>query len=267
MAAPLGLIAGAGDLPLIIVRSNTAGGRPVVAVTFDRQSFEKLSEEDAKVSQVGLGQASKVIRIFQEAGVTEVAFAGKVDKRVIYKNPRFDLRALSMLRRIKNKSDDSIMLAVVEELEKEGMRVASQHDILSGLFPVAGTLSKRKPNAKELKDIEFGMKMAKGIAALDIGQTVVVKDGAVVAVEAIDGTDETILRGGKIAGPGTVVCKVSKPRQDPRFDVPTVGKGTVEAMASTGAAALAIEAGATMVVDLENVAGLCGQSKIAFLAI
>jgi hypothetical protein len=133
-------------------------------------------------------------------------------------------------------------------------------------MPGAGHLAGRRPDERELADIEFGMRMARGIAALDIGQTVVVKDRAVLAVEAIEGTDETIERGGRIAGPGAVVCKVSKPNQDSRFDIPTVGPGTVEIMAAHGASALSVEAGRTLVVDIASIAEICGRHGISFTA-
>lgn len=263
----MGLIAGNGGLPAIVIRLMAARKRPVVAVTFDKRSFDNLAGEGADLRQVGLGQASKVIGIFRGAGVKEVAFAGKVDKRAIYENPRFDLRALSILGRAALKNDDAIMNAIVAELEKEGMTVASQMELLRDMIPGPGNLARRKPGRKEERDVAFGMRMAKGIAALDIGQTVVVKDGAVVAAEAIEGTDEAIMRGGRIAGPGAVVCKVSKPRQDPRFDVPTVGRDTVEAMIACGASVLAIEARATLVVNLTETAALCAANKISFVSL
>ncbi|MDH5509696.1 MAG: UDP-2,3-diacylglucosamine diphosphatase LpxI [Nitrospinota bacterium] len=270
MGAPLGLIAGKGELPVIAMRLQAANQRPVAVITFDKESYERLRAEQtdlAQISLLGLGQASKVIAFLKKTGVREVAFAGKVDKRVIYENPRFDLRALAILKRAKIKNDDSIMKSIVEELEKEGMIVASQLDLFRSLTPGPGLLAKRRPKQKELADMAFGMEMAKGIAALDIGQTVVIKNGAVTAAEAIEGTDEAIARGGKIARGGAVVCKVSKPSQDPRFDVPTVGRDTVEAMIKAGADALAIEADMTMVVGLEETVRLCNENKIAFLAI
>ncbi len=267
MGAPLGLIAGKGDLAAVLIRKVKSEGRLVVVVTFDKNSRKELSKETENVHYVGLGQVAKVIKTFRDAKVCEVAFVGKVDKRVLFENPRFDLRALSLLKNLEERSDDAIMLAIVAELEKEGLPVASQMDLFKELFPRAGVLSRRPPNKRERADVEFGMKMARGIAALDIGQTVVVRDSAVVAVEAIEGTDETIERGGRIAKKGAVVCKVSKLNQDPRFDVPTVGIGTVETMIRVKASALAIEGGATLVVDLPAMARLCGRNKIAFIAV
>lgn len=267
MGAPLGLIAGKGDLPTLLVRQMNKEGREVVVITFDKATRDRLSGDATRVHCMGLGQAAKVINTFKSAEVEEVALVGKVDKRVLFENPRFDLRALSVLRRAGSRTDDSIMLAIVRELENEGLRVADQVDLFSEFIPPAGVISRRKPAKKELDDIRFGMEMAKGIAGLDIGQTVVVCGGAVVAVEAIEGTDEAIERGGRIAKKGAVVCKVSKPRQDTRFDVPTVGVGTVETMVGSGARALAIEAGSTLVVDLKATKRMCDANKIAFIAV
>jgi len=270
MGAPLGLIAGKGELPALAIGLRAAKKEPVVVVTFDKESYERLlalKADMAQVNLVGLGQASKIIKIFHQAGVAQVAFAGKVDKRVLYENPRFDLRALAILKRATPKNDDAIMRSIVQELESEGMAVVSQLEMFRDLAPGRGKLARRKPKQTEQADVEFGMKMAKGIAALDIGQTVVVKNGAVVAVEAIEGTDEAIARGGKIAKEGAVVCKVSKPAQDLRFDVPTVGTDTVESMVRVGASTLAIEADMTMVVNMEETIRLCDLHKIAFVAV
>lgn len=267
MVAPLGLIAGKGELAPILVRKRNNDGRPVVVVTFDKSTEEIISKETDMVHRVGLGQVDKVIRIFRKSGVEEVAFAGKVDKRALFENPLFDLRALSLLKNLDRRNDDAIMIAIVTEFEKEGFKVANQMEMFKDLIPGPGLLSKRAPNKKESADIEFGMKMAKGIAALDIGQTVVVRGLAVVAVEAIDGTDETIERGGRIAKKGAVVLKVSKPDQDPRFDVPAVGLDTIKTMISVRAATLAIEANKTLVIDMPAVVKTCDRSKIAFIAV
>lgn len=254
-------------MPSLLVREARAAGRDVVAVTFDKASYETLSGLAVKTRLVGLGQAGKVIRAFKEAGALEVAFAGKIDKRVLFENPRFDMRAISILKNLKSRSDDNIMLGIVDELEREGFTVASQEELLKNLMPGAGQLSRRKPTAGEWGDIKFGMKMAKGIAALDIGQTVVIRDKAVVAAEAIEGTDEAIERGGRIAKKAAVVCKVSKPKQDPRFDVPTVGENTIKTMISVKASVLAIEAGKTLVADIKDTVELCDANNIAFVAV
>jgi hypothetical protein len=265
-AKPLGLIAGKGRLPALFIAEASARGRQVAVVTFDKQSLDAISLLTPNVRMVGLGQAGALIKAFKEAGAEEITMLGKVDKRALFENPKFDLRALSVLKNLDFQNDDAVMAAIVYELEKDGFKVVNQVQYLQNHMPGAGHLAGRRPDGRELADIEFGMRMANGIAALDIGQTVVVKDRAVVAVEAIEGTDEAIERGGRIAGPGAVVCKVSKPGQDSRFDIPTVGPGTVEVMAARGATALAVEAGRTLVVDIASMLEICGRHGIAFTA-
>jgi hypothetical protein len=265
-ATPLGLIAGKGRLPALFIAEASARGLEVAVVTFDKESRDTLSLLAPNVKMVGLGQAGALIKAFKEAGAVEITMLGKVDKRALFKNPKFDLRAVSVLKNLDFQNDDAVMSAIVLELEKEGFKVVNQVEFMKKHMPGAGHLAGRRPDERELADIEFGMRMARGIAALDIGQTVVVKDRAVVAVEAIEGTDEAIERGGRIAGPGAVVCKVSKPSQDSRFDIPTVGPGTVEIMAAHGASALAIEAGVTLVVDIQSIAEICVRHNISFTA-
>lgn len=265
-AKPLGLIAGKGKLPALFVGEAAARGLEVAVVTFDKDSRDALLRLTPNVKMVGLGQAGALMKAFREAGAVEITMLGKVDKRVLFENPKFDLRALSLIKNLDFQNDDAVMAAVVSELEKDGFKVVGQAQYLKNHMPGAGHLAGREPDARELADVEFGMRMARGIAALDIGQTVVVKDRAVVAVEAIEGTDETIERGGRITGRGAVVCKVSKPNQDSRFDIPTVGSKTVEVMAAHGASALAVEADRTLVVDIESIAGVCERHGITFIA-
>ncbi len=267
MDNPIGLIAGSGLLPVILLQQLKSEGKPAVVVTFDKANETRLSKESENVHRLGLGQAEKVLRTFHDADVKNIAVLGKIDKRVLFENPKFDLKALSLLRSLRAQNDDSIMGAIMTELEKQNFKVLSQIDLFQEHIPSAGVISKRAPSKKEKEDIEFGMEMAKGIAALDIGQTVVVRDKSVVAVEAIDGTDETIARGGAIAKKGAVVCKVSKPAQDPRFDVPAVGADTIETMAKANATALGIEADATIVIDQDSVKKACARHKISLIAI
>ena len=265
MSEPLGLIAGSGDTPALLAREAESAGRRVVAVAFDNASVSALEGTASETRLVGLGQAAKIMQTFRDAGVRDIAMIGKVDKRVLFKNPKIDLRGVSILKKLAVGSDDTIMNGIVGELEKDGFRVVSQVELLKNLMPGTGVFSSRRPTEAELADIEFGMKMAKGIAALDIGQTVVVKGMAVLAAEAIEGTDEAIERGSRIAGKGAVVCKVSKPNQDPRFDVPTVGVKTIEHMVKVKAAVLAIEAYETVVVNMDEVVALCDKHKISFV--
>ncbi|MBF0169754.1 MAG: UDP-2,3-diacylglucosamine diphosphatase LpxI [Nitrospinae bacterium] len=264
--APLGVIAGRGALPRMLVEAARKRGERVVAIVFDRESHDQLAGVADETHLVGLAQAGKTIETLKAAGVKRVAFIGKVDKRVLFENPRFDMKALSILRRLDLKNDDAVMGGIVDALEREGFEVADQAQMLRSLMPPAGCFTRSRPTAEQQTDIAFGLRMAKGIGALDIGQTVVVKDGAVIAVEAIDGTDETIRRAGPLCKGGGVVCKVAKPRQDQRFDIPAVGEGTVAAMIDAGMSALAIEAERTLVVGVEEVAAACERAGIVFVA-
>lgn len=265
--APLGIVAGKGDISLLLARETQHRGREVVAVTYYKEIKESLSEFVDKVTLLGVAQVGATLDVFEKEGVDELCLIGKIDKRAIYEKPKADMTGLKILAKLALKNDDSLVLGVIEEIESRGFTVASQEELLRNLMPTAGNYSKRRPTNDEQKDIAFGMAMAKGIAKLDIGQTVVVKGGAVVAAEAIEGTDETIARGGAIAKKGCVVCKVSKPAQDPRFDLPTVGVDTVKAMESAKASVLAIEADKTLVVDLPAVTKECDRVRIAFVAV
>ncbi|MEE8110699.1 MAG: UDP-2,3-diacylglucosamine diphosphatase LpxI [bacterium] len=244
----LGILAGEGDLPLLVAQNARARGLEPVTVTFSARTAEALRPLSSSLLRCGVGQTGKIIRFLREEGVCAVVFVGKLEKRMMYRNPILDLRAVRVLRRIKDRRDDSLMLAIIEEIESEGFPVLPQAEFLGDLFPKVGVLSKRAPTKREREDLEFGFTMAKGVAALDLGQTVVVRNKAVVAVESIEGTDEAIRRGCAIAGRGTVAVKVAKPRQDPRFDVPVVGEGTLRALAEGGGTALGIEAERTMIV-------------------
>ncbi len=180
--------------------------------------------------------------------------AGKVPKSLLFKSKVIpDLRAVKLLFSLKDKSDDSILLAIAKELEKDGIKLLNTADFSSSLMTPEGILTDERLSENEWKDIAFGWKIAKEIGRLDIGQTVVVKDQAVMAVEAIEGTDEAILRGGKLAGEGAVVVKVAKPKQDMRFDVPVVGMNTLKSMIEVNARVLAIEAGKSILLQRKKV--------------
>jgi len=194
-----------------------------------------------------------LIKSIQKAGISEVVFAGKVHKSIIYTGKVIpDLRLIKLLFGLKDKSDDSITLAITKELEDEGIKLLKTTDFTVKLMTPRGVLTKEKPSKADYKDIEFGWKIAKEIGRLDIGQTVVVRDQAVMAVEAIEGTDEAIKRGGSLAGEGAVVIKISKPQQDMRFDVPVVGTQTLQSMAKVGARVLAIEAEKSILLDKDR---------------
>ncbi len=263
----LGLIAGSGSLPSILASEASSIGAQVVSIAFTEESAKLLKPFSVSVYRYGIGEAGKILKCLKNEGVRDVALVGKVEKRLLFQNLKFDLRAIKILSRLINKNDDTIMHAIVKELEGEGINVVDQMLFLKKLFPSKGLLTKNTSNDRESKDIEYGFKIAKDIAGLDIGQTVVVKDRAVLAVEAIEGTDEAIQRGCGLCNGGAVVVKVAKPGQDPRFDVPTIGINTIENMIKGKASALAIEADKTMVVNMDDVIKMAEENGVSIAVI
>lgn len=198
----------------------------------------------------------------------QIMMIGKVTKELLFNGAiQPDAKMLELIMSLPDRSDDTIMMMFVRELAKAGITVFDQTLLIRRLMPHRGTITNREPTEDERRDMEFGFMIAKELGRLDVGQTVVVKNRAVMALEAIEGTDECILRGGKLANGGAVVTKVSKPNQDNRFDVPTVGRRTVEIMAQVGAVALAIEADKTLLVDRENTVKFADDHGIAIVAL
>jgi len=240
----LGLIAGMGDLPKIIAREARSQGYSVFAVALEPIADKSLSSHVDEIQWVNIGKFGKLIAALKKSGIREAVMAGKVSKSLLYKSRiKPDIRAMKLLFSLKNRSDDSILLAITGELEKEGINLQEITRFSSNILTPEGVLTSKRPTKNEWDDIAFGWTIAKGIGQMDIGQTVVVKNQAVMAVEAIEGTDEAIRRGGQLAGRNAVVVKVSKPDQDMRFDVPAVGLQTLTAMAEVGAKVLAVESG------------------------
>jgi DUF1009 family protein len=259
----VGLIAGRGELPLLAARTLKQEGRRVVAVGFDEETRELLAGVVDAYHGLHLGQVEKLIRALREAGVASALLLGKIHKARAFSDLRPDLRAMKIWMSLPDRRDDSIMRAVVAELAREGVVVEEAGRWLGSLFAPPGKLSRREPDKRELADIAFGFRLAREIGRLDVGQTVVVKDLAPVAIEALEGTDLAIRRGGEVAGPGTVVVKTAKPEQDMRFDVPTVGVETARSVVAARASALAIEAGRTLFVQREETLALLDANRVA----
>ena len=246
----LGLIAGRGSLPLEVARSARGRGRPVAAIGFHGQTDPRLAEE-AEITWLHPGEVGAALAALRGSGVSEAVMAGKVPKAGLYADPaalRPDAEALALLSSLRDRRDDSILAALADWLEERGIRLLGQAELVPGLVGGEGPLGRTALGPKQRADVAFGFPIAKTIADLDIGQTVVVKDGAVLAVEAIEGTDAAIRRAGQV-GEGACVVKVAKPRQDPRFDVPAIGPDTLAAMLEAKASALAFEAGRTLVLE------------------
>jgi len=251
----LGLIAGSGDLPKAIALEAKGMGYRVAAIALQPFTDESLSSFVDDFYKVPIGRFGRIINILKKSSVTEAVMAGKVPKDILYKDKKSlfpDLRAARFLLSLKDYSDMTILKTVSNELREEGITLLKTTTFTNNLLTTEGVLTKKHPHKNQWKDIEFGWKIAKEIGRLDIGQTVVVKEMAVMAVEAMEGTDEAILRGGSLAKEGAIVIKVSKPQQDMYLDVPTVGVETLHEMKKVKAAVLALESGKSIIIDREN---------------
>lgn len=265
----IGLLAGNGKLPVEFVRAARGMGICVFVVALV-EDFERDLEQCAeKFQMISIGQLDAIIQYFKENQIAKVTMLGKVTKELMFSGTvKPDQRISAILASLPDYSDDTLMLAFVRELAKEGMQVFDQTALIRKLMVEEGTLTKNSaPTQREKEDIEFGFKMAKAIGGLDIGQTVVVKDAAVLAVEAIEGTDACILRGGKLGRGGAVAVKVAKPKQDMRFDMPAVGVKTIESMIEADVRVLALEAGKTLLVEREKVLALADKNGITIVAL
>jgi len=262
----LGLIAGKGDLPKVIAREAKAQGYTVIAIALDPLADKSLSSYVDEMKQVNVGKFGKIIDAMKQCGIKKAVMAGKVSKTLLYKsNITPDLKAVKLLFSLKDRSDDSIMLAITKELEKEGIQLVDITNFSNRLLTPEGVLTKKKPTKDEWKDITFGWRLAKEIGRLDIGQTIVVKNQAVMAVEAIEGTDEAIKRGGRLSGAGAVVVKVSKPNQDMRFDVPAVGLDTLHAMIEVDARVLSVESNKSIFLDRKKFIAESNEAGISIV--
>ena len=273
--APIGLLAGSGRFPILFAEAARAQGLPVACVGIRYEASESLRELCTSFELVGVSKLGRMIRVLKRQGVRQVVMAGKVTKAVMYTPMRFirltpDARMIRMWYRTcrQDKRDDSILLAVIAEFERDGMTFASALDHCPELLVKPGILTRRPPSARERADIAFGWRLAKEMGRLDVGQSVAVKEGAALAVEAIEGTDRCIERAGLLcrAGGWTLV-KVAKPQQDMRFDVPTVGVSTIENLSRAGARCLAIEAGKTIVIDQPDVVKLADHHGLTIIAV
>lgn len=261
----IGLVAGRYKLPFQVLdeikRRNARG----VVIGIKGEADPKLAEEAHVFCEIEVGQIQQMLDFFQQENVSEMVMAGKVGKGAIFEGG-FDLRFQQLLQGLPEKNDDALLLAVVDEFERNGFHVAKQteylHKFLVPLGPILGQVT-----PEEMADLKLGFRMAKASGDLDIGQSVVVKQGVVLAVEAIEGTDEAIIRGGKLGGPNAVVVKVSKPMQDERFDVPTVGRKTIESMVLVKAKVLGLEAGKTLISERDEMLTLAEEHQIKIFAL
>ncbi len=263
----IGLIAGNGNFPIAFARAAKEKGLQVIAVAHEGETMPELAQWVDGIFWIKVGQLGKLIGILKEQQVADVLMAGGIKKTRLFEGGMPDLRAMALLAKMIHKKDDSILRAIARELESEGITVRESTLYLDTIVAKPGVMTKRKPSKDEKRDIEFGWQMAKEIGRLDIGQTVVVKDQAVLAVEAIEGTDEAIRRGGGLCGKDAVVVKICKPHQDLRFDLPAVGAMTVQSMKSVKASCLAVESGKTIMIERDDLIRDADEAGIAIVAI
>jgi len=254
MPDSVGLIAGNGAFPGLVLRAARTLGHDVVVVAIKGEASPDLDAVAADVGRtavhwIELGQLGRCVSVLREAGVSRAVMAGQVQHVKLFSDVVPDLTMLGMLARLRTKNTDALIGGVAGVLQDHGITLLDSTALLADLVAQPGPISRRRPDDAMRADFDFGYTMADGIAALDVGQTIVVKERAVVAVEAMEGTDAVIERGGRLAGPGARVVKVAKPRQDMRFDIPVVGEGTLAAMSEAGALALAVDSGKTLLID------------------
>ena len=253
----IGIVAGNGKFPFLALQGARSLGHDVTVVAVKEEAFAELEqaarEANASYHSVSLGHLGKCIKILKGDGVSQAVMAGQVKHAKIFSGIVPDLTLLSVLTRLRAKNTDALISAVADVMRDHGIELLDSTSFLGPLLAREGVLTRRAPDAMESEDVAFGYRMADAIAGLDIGQAIAVKDKAVVAVEAMEGTDQVIARAGTIAGAGVRIVKVAKPKQDMRFDVPVIGIATVRAMQAAGATALSIDAGRTLVMDGEQV--------------
>jgi UDP-2,3-diacylglucosamine hydrolase len=261
----LGIIAGGGKFPLMAAASAKKLGFHVVAAAHQGDTDPSLADLVDKIEWVKLGQLGKIINLFKKEGVHKALMAGAISKGNMFGRTMPDLKGIALISRLAILHDDGILRAVASEFAKDGIEIVSSTSYLPELLAPEGCLTKKRPDNEQEEDIRIGWDVAKELGRLDVGQCVVIKKRTVLALEAIDGTNATIARGGKIAGKGAVVIKVSKPNQDMRFDVPSVGLETIENMASVNASVLAVEAGKTLLFDKEEMVESADKAGISIV--
>jgi hypothetical protein len=263
-----GLIAGNGRFPFLVLEGARSQGIEMAVIALKEEASPELERTAKRLHWVSLGELSKAISLMHEEGVKQAVMAGQVKHNKIFSAIRPDWKLAKVLFSLPRKNTDSLIGAVAKVFEEEGIQLVDSTLFLKPLLPEPGVLTRRAPNEHESADIEYGLGVARHIAAKDIGQTVIVADRACIAVEAMEGTDEAIVRAARFAqGKPLVVVKVSKPKQDMRFDVPVVGLPTVEAMTKAGATALAIDAGRTLLFDREALIEAANAAGIAIEAV
>jgi len=266
----LGLIAGNGRFPFLVLDAARGAGHAVTVIAIKEEAFPELEaaaakEPAAQVHRISLGQLGKCISVLKAAGVDQAVMAGQVKHTKLFADIVPDLTLMGVLLRLKSRNTDALISGVADVLRDHGITLVDSTALLAPLLARGGVLTRRAPDNDEARDLELGYRIADAIAALDIGQAVAVKGGAVVGVEAMEGTDALIARAGQLAGPGVVIVKVAKPNQDMRFDVPVVGVATIGALAAARATLLSVDAGKTLMIDGDAVVAAADAAGIAIV--
>jgi UDP-2,3-diacylglucosamine hydrolase len=262
----LGLIAGNGRFPFLVLEGARKAGASVSVAAIREETDPQIEALADRLTWVGVGQLGKMIRFFKKEGVEKAIMAGQVKHVQIFSGAIPDVRMLKMLLRLPRRNTDALIGAVAGELASEGIELIDSTYFLQDHLPQAGTLTKRAPDERERADVEYGLEVAREIARLDLGQTIVVRDRACIAIEAMEGTDAVIRRAGALVRGRLTVIKIAKPDQDMRFDVPVMGVPTIEAMIEARATCLCLTAAKTLMFDREAVIDLANKNKIAIVA-
>ena len=257
-----GLIAGNGQFPFLVVEGAKKQGASLAVVALKEETDKRIEQVAENVVWVGIGQLGKMISFFKDQGVTQAIMAGQVKHVQIFSGALPDVRMLKMLWNLPKRNTDSLIGGVADEMAKEGIELIDSTYLIQDRLAPDGVLTKRNPSDIERQNIDYGLHLAHEIARLDLGQTIVVRASACVAIEAMEGTDATILRAGELANGKLTVVKVAKPDQDMRFDVPVVGVPTIETMIKAGATCLSITAGKTLIFDRDEMLKLADANKI-----
>ncbi len=261
------LIAGDGELPVLMAQAAKQNGFDVVAISLASDNRNKLKKYCSKVYVYSPGEIKNIKKTLADEGIKQLTFIGKVHKGLLLRRPRLDSEAIEMVRQAKKLNDDAVMLILVDELERLGITVLDQTIFIKNLMVPHGILGKHKPTQEQIDDINYGFWLAKEMGKLDVGQSVVIKDKMIMAVEAIEGTDECIKRGCRYGRKDVVIVKVSKPTQDKRFDIPAVGLNTLKIIKHHRAALLAVEAGETIIVNQKEMIDYANKHNIVVMAI
>ncbi len=262
------LIAGDGYLPVKMAQEAKNNGFDVIAISLSSDNYKELQKYCKKVYSFGCGELLKIKKVLVDEGIKQLTFLGKVSKTMVLKRPKFDSKALELIKLAPKLNDDAVMLILIQELENLGITILDQTIFIKSLMAQKGVLTKLQPTEAQMEDVKYGYDIAREMGRLDIGQSVVVKEKMIMAIEAIEGTDRCIKRGGKLGRrKNAIVVKVAKPHQDKRFDIPAVGVRTLKTMKRYGANVLALQEGETILVNQQEMIKFADENKMVIVAV